>query len=138
MRASVEVSHLPELGTAQIVTRSRRQPPRLDFAGSDSKHRDAVERIAGTPKGTVDHAADGLRDPNGRRASALVYLAADLSDAGDRKCSAAELPARPSLGDVAVLISMVAPASATPDGRSVIEWAVRRAAERGSPVVNAS
>jgi len=134
---SVAVRDLPDLGRTQIVTRSRRQPPRLDFAGSDSKHRDAAERIAGTPKSTADDAADALRDGEGHRASALVYLAADVAGAGDRKCNAAELPERPEPGDIAVLISLVAPARSTPDGRSVIEWTVRRTAERGSPVVDA-
>jgi hypothetical protein len=66
----------------------------------------------------------------------LVYLAADPADAGDRKCRAADLPPNPDPGDLAVLISLVAPATATPNGRSVIEWTVRRSTQWGSATID--
>ncbi|RSN29081.1 hypothetical protein DMC61_21465 [Amycolatopsis sp. WAC 04169] len=133
---TVATRKLPGLGDAQIVTRSRRNLPRLDFAGSDSKHRDAAERIAGASTKTPDPHADALRDPAGRRGSMLVYLAADPADAGDMKCQAANLSPNPVPGDLAVLISLVAPATATPTGRSVIEWKVRRSTQRGSATID--
>jgi Z1 domain len=132
---AVETRALPGLDCAQIITRSRRTPPRLDFVGSDAKHRDAPERIAGARKATNDSEADTLRDPAGRRAAALLYLAADLADYGDRKCPAADLPSNPHPGDLATLISVAAPATATPHGRAVIEWTVRRKDRAGAPTI---
>lgn len=123
---------LPLLGEGQVVKRRRREPPRIGFVGSDSKHRDAVERIAGSRKDTEDPAADALRDPNGRRGALLVYVAADPVDVGDLDTTSGELfPRPPSPQDLAVLISLVAPASATPNGKSVIEWTVRRPSKQG-------
>jgi Z1 domain len=128
---------LPGLSDGQVVTRNRRQPPRFDFVGSDSKHRDAVERIAGSAKTTTDAVADGLRDPGGRRGAILVYVAGDLAELGaEQKYTADDLPAEPSSHDLVVLFSLVAPATATPHGRSVIEWTVRRKDKMGTPSVD--
>lgn len=135
---SAEHRELPGLGRGQIVTRNRRASPRIDFVGSDSKHRDAVERIAGTPKTTADAAADELGDPQGRRGAVLLYVASDPADGGNRRCAAADVPDKPKAGDLAVLVSIVAPATATPLGGPVIEWTVRRSAQRGSAVVDAT
>lgn len=132
---SIEVRDLPGLGHAQIITRGRRTPPRIDFVGSDAKHRDAPERIAGARKTTADTEADALRDPAGRRAAALLYLAADIAAYGEGKCRAADLPSNPHTGDLATLVSIAAPATATPHGRSVIEWTVRRKDQKGTPTI---
>jgi hypothetical protein len=133
---SVERRELPGYGPGQIITRGRRDQPRLDFVGSDSKHRDSVERIAGTQKNTVDDNADSLRDSRGRRGSVLIYIASDPAAGGEKRCLAADVPDRPDPGDLAVLISVVAPATATPHGRSVIEWTVRRSGQWGSAAVD--
>ncbi|MCE3556453.1 Z1 domain-containing protein, partial [Pseudonocardia sp. RS11V-5] len=132
-----ERRELPGYGQGQVITRNRREWPRIDFVGSDSKHRDAVERIAGTTKTSVDDAADALRDPHGTRGALLLYVASDPADGGDRRCPAADVPDRPDASDLAVLISMVAPATATPNGGPVVEWTVRRSSQRGVAVVDA-
>ncbi|MDT4991711.1 MAG: hypothetical protein QOH97_1603 [Actinoplanes sp.] len=109
---------LPDLGMAQATNRRRRRDRPDTFPGSDPKHRDALERIAGADTAVPDAEADGLRDANGRRAGMLVYLTADLGN----------LPASGSAvrkEDVVPLLSLVAPAKSTPGGRSIIEWTVK-------------
>ena len=132
---SAQLFELPGIGQRQVVTRNRRDPPRIDFVGSDSKHRDAVERIAGTHKNTADPVADTLRDPENHRGALLVYVAADPSDKVGEKVSVEDLDPEPAAGDLAVLISLVAPARATPHGKSVIEWTVRRPSQTGIAAV---
>ena len=77
---AVETRSLPGLGKRQVIKRSRRSPPRIDFAGSNAKHRDSLERIAGAAKTTEDGEADALRRRTGRRAAMLVYVAAAIAD----------------------------------------------------------
>jgi hypothetical protein len=132
---STETFRLAGLGGRQIVTRSRRAHPRIDFVGSDSKHRDALERIAGAYKRFSDPEAERLRSAHGRRGAVLIYLAADLATFAGPSCPPTELPKDPSPGDIAVLLSLVAPAGATPHGRSVIEWSVKRRSSWGAPTV---
>jgi hypothetical protein len=128
--------HLPDVGLRQVVSRGRRQHPRIDFVGSDSKHRNALETIAGTSARESDPVAQALRDPAGRRGAALVYVAGDLTDTQPEiRTDAADLPDRPRAADLVVLLSLVAPATATPGGRSVVEWTVRRSSSRGSATV---
>ncbi|MGC5387663.1 Z1 domain-containing protein [Micromonospora chalcea] len=128
---------LPGIGQAQVVTRKRRTPPRIDFVGSDSKHRNALERIAGSNTALDDSEADGLRAATGRRGSVLLYVAADLASLpDDAPCTAADLPDEPGPADVSILLSMVAPATATANGRSVIRWKPKRTADWGKPVVD--
>ena len=133
---SIETRVLPGLGNRQVVTRKRRAEPRLDFVGSDSKHRDALERIAGGKKASADPDADALADPAGKRGSILVYVAADRADAGDGESPASSLEQEPAAHDLAVLMAMVAPATATPHGGPVVEWTVNRNSKNGSVVVN--
>lgn len=132
---SAQLLALPEIGKGQVVTRNRRAAPRIDFVGSDSKHRDAVERIAGTHKNATDAAADALRDPANRRGALLMYVAADPTDKRDEKAFVTDLDEAPPAEDLAVLISLVAPARATPHGKSVIEWTVRRPSQAGIAAV---
>lgn len=133
---SAKALELPGVGKGQVVTRNRRDAPRIDFVGSDSKHRDAVERIAGTHKSAVDPVADGLRDPSNKRGAMLIYVAADPADRTGEKVAVKDLDANPDGQDLAVLISVVAPARATPHGKSVIEWTVRRPSMSGQPTVH--
>jgi len=135
---SVVTRQLPGLGDRQVVTRSRRTEPRIDFVGSDSKHRDPLERIAGGAKATADPAADALRDPAGKRGSILVYVAADRADAGADVSPAGTLDNEPPAHDLVVLMAMVAPATATPQGRPVIEWTAKRTSKTGSVVVSST
>jgi hypothetical protein len=133
---SVVTRQLPGLGDRQVVTRSRRAEPRIDFVGSDSKHRDPLERIAGAKTATADPAADSLRDPAGKRGSILVYVAADRADAGEDVSLASSLVDKPAAHDLVVLMAMVAPATATPQGRPVVEWTVKRESQSGAVVVD--
>jgi hypothetical protein len=126
---------LPKLGESPIIGRGRRPAPRIDFSGSDPKHRDALERITGTKTISEDKTADNLRDLNGRRAAVLISIAADAADAGESKSAPADLPDRPDTGDLAVFLSIAAPATATPHGRPVIEWKVERSGLRGQAAV---
>jgi hypothetical protein len=131
---SARLLKLPEIGEGQVVTRNRRDLPRIDFVGSDAKHRDAVERIAGTHKNTADPEADDRRDPAGRRGALLVYIAADPTDRVGR-VEVDDLDKQPAAKDLAILISVVAPARATPHGKSVIEWTTRRPEKAGIATV---
>jgi Z1 domain-containing protein len=109
---------LPDLGMAQAANRRRRRDRPDTFPGSDPKHRDALERIAGSDEPLPDAEADGLRDDSGRRAGMLVYLTVDLET----------WPAPGSAvrkEDVVPLLSLVAPSTSTPGGRSIIEWTVK-------------
>jgi hypothetical protein len=135
-KAVVVTRDLPGLGAQQVVTRRRRVYPRVGFVGSDSKHRDALQRIAGAKTAAADPVADGFRDPSGKRGSILVYVAADRTDAGDGESPASSLEEKPTAHDVVVLMSMVAPATATPQGRPVVEWTVVRRSESGTVVVD--
>lgn len=126
---------LPGVGQGQVVTRNRRGGVRIDFVGSDAKHRDAVERIAGTHKETPDSVAESFRDPAKRRGAVLIYVAADPSDRGVEQVSADDLGKNPAAKDLAVLISIAAPATATPHGKSVIEWTTLRPSATGNATV---
>ncbi|MEU8606431.1 Z1 domain-containing protein [Actinoplanes sp. NPDC048791] len=126
---------LPGLDESPIIGRGRRPDPRIDFSGSDPKHRDALERIAGKATPSPDAVADKLRDPQGRRATLLVSVAADVASAGESKCTPGDLGASPDPGDLAVFLSLAAPATATPHGRSVIEWTVKRSGSAGEATV---
>lgn len=131
-----QLVQLPGIGLGQVVTRQRRVEPRIGFVGSDAKHRDAVERIAGAAKDTADPVADALRDPAGHRAALLIYIAADPVARGAGKAKFDDLDAAPDPKDLAVLMSLVAPSSATPHGKSVIEWTVKRPSQRGTAAVD--
>ncbi|MGE2736100.1 Z1 domain-containing protein [Mycolicibacterium vaccae] len=130
-----QLVELPGVGRGQVVTRQRRDGQRIGFVGSDAKHRDAAERIAGATKTTVDPTADALRDPAGDRAALLVYVAADPVAKGASKAFFKDLDAAPDAKDLAVLMSLVAPSSATAHGKSVIEWTVKRPSLRGTATV---
>ncbi|MEU4692406.1 Z1 domain-containing protein [Actinoplanes sp. NPDC023714] len=128
---------LPGVGVAQAITRSRRALPRLDFVGSDPKHRNALERISGADALLEDPAADALRSPTKRRGAVLVSIAADIASlAASDTCRAIDLSSNPDVSDLAILLSTVAPATATPGGRSVISWEPARSGSSGSPVVD--
>ncbi|MBX7452227.1 Z1 domain-containing protein [Mycolicibacterium sp. 3033] len=130
-----QVVELPWIGPGQVVTRQRREEPRIGFVGSDAKHRDAAERIAGAKKDDPDPVADSLRDPAGHRAAVLIYVAADPVANGASKVSFEDLDSTPEATDLAVLMSLVAPSSATAHGKSIIEWTVKRPSMRGTAAV---
>ncbi|WP_433303532.1 Z1 domain-containing protein [Actinoplanes sp. CA-030573] len=118
---------MPDLGPAQAIKKSRRSDRPDTFSGSDPKHRAALERIAGRDTGLPDPSAEGLSAD--RRAGLLVYLTLDR-----------DVPPAPGSAvaeeDVVPLLSLVAPAKSTPNGRSVIEWTVK--GRRGEATVEVS
>ena len=106
--------NLPELGTkpARIITRKRRGGGRIDFIGSDAKHRAAVLPIAqGRP-------VPGLAGADGRGV-ALISLVDDRPS--DEFGKIGELNPE----HVVPLISIAVPSSATPHKRDLIQWTVR-------------
>ncbi|MBW6439255.1 Z1 domain-containing protein [Actinoplanes hulinensis] len=107
---------LPGLGERQIITRMRRRD-RSDFSGSDPKHRAALERISGMTTKVDDPVADQLRHPRGHRGALLVYVTAEPPEAA--------VAENLDPTNLVVLTSLVAPATATPAGKPVIEWTVK-------------
>jgi hypothetical protein len=105
--------HIPDLGFVPVITRKRRDDSgRIDFIGSDSKHRAAVEAVARGEGSTAFPASL-------TRGGVLLYLADDrpVDAAGDK------------VGDLASefvvpLIALATPAAATPKGRGVAQWGV--------------
>jgi len=94
-----------------VITRKRRVD-RIDFIGSDAKHRDAALPIA------RGESVPGLPGKGGRGAL-LVTLVDDRPDSGGTKAGAL------AQDTVVVLVSMAVPASATPHKRDLIQWTVR-------------
>ncbi|WP_250036412.1 Z1 domain-containing protein [Paractinoplanes maris] len=110
----------PGLGPAQAINKKRRSDRPDTFPGSDPKHRNALNRLAGSKSGVADVTADALCLEHGKPAGLLVYLTLDRED---------PLPAGSPVSkhDVVPLLSLVAPADSTPNGRSTIEWTVKGA-----------
>ncbi|GHF11786.1 Z1 domain-containing protein [Pseudolysinimonas yzui] len=104
---------------APVIRRGRRTGGRIDFVGSDQKHRSAVEPIA------RGEAVVGLAGAEGRGV-ALLYLVDDR-DQGS--------PDELNLTNVIPLISMAVPTSSTPHKRDLIQWTVRVKAKSEDAVV---
>lgn len=105
--------NLPGLGLAPVITRKRRDSPRIDFIGSDAKHRAAVEVIA--QGGAI--ATLGASDTRG---AVLIYLVDDrLVDAATGERIGPLTP-----DQVVPLLAIATPAAATPRGRGVAQWGV--------------
>lgn len=92
---------------APVVTRGRR-PNRIDFVGSDAKHREAALPIA------LGEPVTGF-DAEDARGVVLLYLVDDRADPKETL----------STDNVVLLLSMAAPKSATPNKRDLIQWTVR-------------
>ena len=105
---------LPELvaDRTPIITRKRRSGGRIDFIGSDAKHREAVLPIARA------ESVPGLVGTDGRGVL-LVSLVDDRPDDGDTKVGTL------TRDHVVALISLAVPSSATPHKRDLIQWTVR-------------
>jgi Z1 domain len=103
-----------------IVQRSRRSG-RTDFVGSDSKHRYAVERIAGLqrPGAPDDPVVDELRSAT--RGGLLVYLVDDRLDQAGQRAGQLTDP-----GALVVLLSITEPVASVPAAGGIIRWAANR------------
>lgn len=111
------------LGTAPVVTRSRRPKPRIDFIGSDRKHTSALEPIAG------GHPVPGMPGKDSRGV-VLVYLADDRPEDNDHN-KVGVLTAE----HVVPLLSFAAPLSATPHRRDLVQWTVQVQAKEDDAAV---
>lgn len=115
---------ISELGIdAPIITRKRRDEfDRIDFIGSDAKHRAAVLPLA------RGESVDGLDGAPGRGV-VLIYLADDRPTADGEKVG--DL----TRAEVVPLFSLAAPSSATPHKRDLIQWTVHVAAKEDEAAV---
>lgn len=106
MRSSTTVDGV---GTVPIIQRGRRRDPRIDFVGSDAKHREGARAI---PQGRQ---VPGL-GASTTRGVALITVTQDTD--GD-------FSQEPTIGDLVGLFSLGVPSSATPHRRDLVRWSVR-------------
>jgi hypothetical protein len=97
---------------ARIITRKRRSD-RIDFIGSDAKHRMAALPIA------RGDSVPGLPGTEGRGVVLASLVDDRAADDGDQETG--DL----AQGSVVALLSLAVPASATPHKRDLIQWTVR-------------
>jgi hypothetical protein len=121
-------------GEIPIITRSRRSASgRTDFVGSDKKHRQAVERIAGRidDDAPADPVAEELAGERTNRGAILVYLSDDRpEDSGIRQGQV------DGKGNAVVLFSIASPAAATPTAKDMLRWTVQRSDRAGEATVD--
>lgn len=124
-RALTNTSHFDT--PVPIVDRGKRTG-RIDYVGSDKKHRDVAERLSGTSKIlAVDSPPyDGLISASGRRGTVLIYLARDRE----------AVNANNEGHDLMALISLVIPQRAVGQGGSKITWSVQQPSLKGQAAVN--
>lgn len=107
-------------GDPVSLPKRKRRQDRHDFSGSDRKHRDVAERLAGTPGSMlVDPVRDALRDGSTSTGVVLAYLAKDAS-------SDANEGSRNDWKDLVLLLSLVMPPDAANDHSNRIRWVVQR------------
>lgn len=98
-------------GPVPIITRKRRGD-RIDFIGSDAKHREAALPIARGVSVPTLPAKDG-------RGAVLITLVDDRPEESGQKVGDLDTDS------VVALLSVAVPASATPHKRDLIRWTVR-------------
>ncbi len=108
-------------GSAPLVIR-RRRPERLDFSGSDAKHRDPAEDVVASP-GERQGYAPGLVGEGESRGALLVYLVWDPRGDG---LSEGPIPHVVDREDLTVLLSLVVPERAAPHQGRVLVWKRRQ------------
>jgi hypothetical protein len=116
---------IANVGLAPIITRKRRDGGRIDFIGSDAKHRAAVEPIAAGQEASSLPASPS-------RGVVLLYLADDR---------AVDLATGQKLGDLTIdhvvpLIAIATPSAASPQGSGVAQWGVIVQARADDPTVD--
>jgi hypothetical protein len=114
-------------GSPVSIPDRKRRSGRHDFSGSDRKHRDVAERLAGTPGSTLeDHVRDELRDGSTATGVLLVYLARDVTTDNPDDGGGEGLASRDDWHDLVPLLSIVVPPDAADDHSSRIRWVVSR------------
>jgi len=109
--------------SGSIIQRTRRAAPRVDFSGSDRKHRVPIEALVEPSSKPTAVVPLGLVDPTGQRGAVLVYLVWDPLDAA---LTDKEMPAEVDPKDLSVLLSFAVPDSAAPDLGRVLKWKRRQ------------
>jgi hypothetical protein len=103
-----------------VAERQLRQN-RNDFPGSDRKHRDIAERLAGNPSTPMsDPAIEALRAGSSSTGVLLVYLARDMTARDGHG------PTGEDSHDLVLLPSLVVPPDAANDRSNRIRWVVIR------------
>jgi hypothetical protein len=115
-------------GEAVSLPGRKRRLNRSDFSGSDRKHRNVAERLAGTETMPLkDAERDRLRGGSFTTGVLLVYLARDIT--GLTK------PASDTEGELVLLPSLVLPPAAVADHSNRIRWVVQSKAAEGQAAV---
>lgn len=114
-------------GAAISIPARKRRLGRHDFSGSDRKHRDVAERLAGTPgSAMVDPVRDGLRDGSTSTGVALAYLARDVTEVTSDDGKVIDSSSKDDWQDMVLLLSIVMPPDAANDHSNRIRWVVQR------------
>jgi hypothetical protein len=114
-------------GAAISIPARKRRLGRHDFSGSDRKHRDVAERLAGTPASTLaDPVRDALRDGSTSTGVVLAYLARDVTAATGDDGTVLDRPSGDDWHDLVLLLSIVVPPDAANDHSNRIRWVVQR------------
>lgn len=108
------------MGQIPLIKRSRRRDPRIDFVGSDAKHRQGAELIA---RGEAVGALPG----SPARGVVLITVSPDV----EQVIPSADL----SYGDLVGLFSLAVPTAATPNRRDLVRWTVRSTERPEDPTV---
>jgi hypothetical protein len=107
----------------------KRRPGRTDFSGSDRKHRDVAERLAGTPRGLLpDPVREHLRNGSTSTGVILAYLARDTTE------QTGKVPDPNS--ELVLLLSLVMPPDAVNDHSNRIRWVVQQKDKIGIAAVD--
>lgn len=123
--ARTETVVLPGLPVS-LPARKRRYG-RHDFSGSDRKHRDVAERLAGTPGSHLeDPVRDGLRHGSASTGVLLAYLARDVTEVVGGEGTMVDGPSNDDWHDLVFLLSIVMPPDAANDHSNRIRWVVQR------------
>ena len=114
-------------GSAISIPGRKRRLGRHDFSGSDRKHRDVAERLAGTPgSALVDPVRDVLRDGSTSTGVVLAYLARDTTQFTNDDGKVIDSPSKDDWQDLVLLLSIVMPPDAANDHSNRIRWVVQR------------
>lgn len=114
----------------------KRRLGRHDFSGSDRKHRDVAERLAGTPGSALaDPLRDELRDGSTSTGVLLAYLARDTTRVTDDEGKVVDAPSMDDWQDLVMLLSIVMPPDAANDHSNRIRWVVQRKDKEGVAAV---
>ncbi len=111
---------------AGLIPDRKRRLGRHELAGSDRKHRDVAERLAGT-RGIVllEPVRDGRRDGSSSTGVVLAYLARDVT-VMHSEGMVPDSPSGDDWQDLVLLLSITMPPDAANDHSNRIRWVLQR------------